>query len=163
MLWCDLTHSLLSITILCYLSHLPYLGWDITGFKRPCAYICFLNPVISRLACLRDIFSRGCHGNGVYDIITTCTVFGTTLCTYFHKALWYSLCCVTDYVARLLTFFGFPFNLLLKGELKMYRSLLVSGKTANMSMKVPHWQAQHEYNYKSYNNNENKPSVETCQ
>ena len=68
-LWCDLTHSLLSITILCYLSHLPYLGWDITGFKRPCASICFLNPVISRLACLRDIFSRGCHGNGVYVCI----------------------------------------------------------------------------------------------
>ena len=67
-LWCDLTPSLLSIIILCYISHLPYLGWDITGFKRPCAYICFLDPVISRLACLRDIFSRGCHGNGVYVI-----------------------------------------------------------------------------------------------
>ena len=69
MLWCDLTPSLLPKTISCYLSHLPYLGWDITGFKRPCAYICFLAPVISRLACLRDIFSRGYHGNGVYIYI----------------------------------------------------------------------------------------------
>ena len=54
------TPSLLLITISCYLSHLPYLGWDITGFKRPCAYICFLAPVISRLACVRDIFCDFC-------------------------------------------------------------------------------------------------------
>ena len=35
-LWCDLTPSLLSITIPCYLLHLLYLGWDITGFIVGC-------------------------------------------------------------------------------------------------------------------------------
>ena len=57
------------------------MGWDITGFKRPCAYICFLAPVISRLACLRDIFSRGYHGNGVYILITiSLTVYTHIIC-----------------------------------------------------------------------------------
>ena len=43
----------------------------------PCAYICFLAPVISRLACLRDIFLCVCRGNGVYDII-----YSASSCTY---------------------------------------------------------------------------------
>ena len=69
-LWCDLTPSLLSITIPCYLSHLPYLGWDITGFKRPVhIIICFLAPVISRVACLQDIFIAVAMATGYILII----------------------------------------------------------------------------------------------
>ena len=47
-LWCDLTPSLLPITIPCYLSHLPYLGWDITGYRSRCHGNMRLNDVSKR-------------------------------------------------------------------------------------------------------------------
>ena len=54
--------------------------------------ICFLVPVIFRLACLRDIFSHGCHGNGVYckldsrALVHMCSF--VTSCLYSGCQVW---------------------------------------------------------------------------
>ena len=47
-LYCDFTPSLLSITIPCYLSNLPYLGWNITGYISRCHGNVHLNDVSKR-------------------------------------------------------------------------------------------------------------------
>ena len=63
-------------------NHLPYLGRDITGFKKLIQYS-FLNSIISPL---QNLNTGGCPGNGVYIYIhhnKVLTLNGVFYCIIF--------------------------------------------------------------------------------